>query len=334
MMRFCLTLLIIVLTALTGCSSQTHLSEERSDSPLMSVFETPSVVVPSDLKETVWGNPELLFFRKIATESRADENGWVYQFIYEDYKTDELDNSHIVRYSFLGINLRYRFDDLHTIKVVREISQHKYYEKIAPSIMFFGSANEEEREDTRIISEILDPQKSVDELLSLNPENYCFHVLDKEVFFQLMHEALESEAKEPKDLYSLNKPSYALYQEPAFIDGYKFQLGFVCGMGFVDEIYIDVLYCTDTDNRYVQLSDMVESGRASDEQCILFEELQNLRKTIRGSESLLTGTDVIQNKVVAGVEMDRLYTMLDNCDNMNYGIYVEGDISLGMELIE
>ena len=96
MMRFCLTLLIIALTALTGCSSQTHLSEERSDSPLMSVFETPSVVVPSDLKETVWGNPELLFFRKIATESRADENGWVYQFIYEDYKTDELDNSHIL----------------------------------------------------------------------------------------------------------------------------------------------------------------------------------------------------------------------------------------------
>lgn len=266
------------------------------------------------------------FSRKVAR--KVCDDGWVFTFVQNIDKCG--DDSNLKKYQFYGINIRYRFDEKYD-----QILTHTYdngtvvKECYTPPVMIWGNGSENQKNDMAKIDEILDNTNSVDKLLSLNPDNYNFKELDKEIFFELMKEAINGEPqKEGTDLSYWDKPVYAFYVEPTYIDGYKFQIAFLNETGCVDELFIDILYKTGEEyNDYVQLSDMIDSGEATDEQKELFKLISTVVEQIKDEENFLAGREKYQEKEMAGVDLSRMYTFLKNIHENNFSIYNEEPIT-------
>lgn len=322
----------MLLFCLTGISSACGNHEKD----FQSSYETISMAEEErDATASLWGNPEILFYRKIAYYSDADNSGWVYRFVYEDKKDPESypdwKPSH---YSFNGYNLRYRFDPARVSTKIREVGDKKYREYIISGCQRFGIANEAEERDLKVLYSFLSNDKTPDEILNTNPDDYTFEVLDKEMVFSLIREALTSEPREPQK-ESLDYPGFSFLQEPYYLDGYKFQIAYVRGMGYTGEIYIDVLYQSeDAYGGYIQLSDIVDQMTASPEQREAFKLIQTVRENIRGEEYFLVKNEEYKGKKIAGIDFDRLYTFLNDIEMHHEDIYSLSDESLGIEPIE
>ncbi len=225
------------------------------------------------------------------------EDGWVYIFNYDD-TYDGKHSSDMIHYSFMGINLRYRYDDDYIQTIVHDASDSPggvpFTQRLIPSCLIAGSGPEAEARDMELINNgILDPNKDLtnEELLALDPDDYEFESIDKKMFFRLIHEALTGDPPENKqDSSYWDKPAWALYSEQMYIDDYKIQIGFIQSMGYIDEVYIDVLYPTgDGYCDYVQLSDMVEDGSATKEQREAFEKIQTIVNACKEEECYIAG---------------------------------------------
>lgn len=268
---------------------------------------------------------EVAFFRKVARE--VLDNGWVYTFVYEDLKDEDADNSDGIKYIFYGMNIRYRYDDDYAETIVHEPESPDQgqcvIERVYPSCLITGGTEAEARDMRLINKTILDSSKRVDDLLALNPEDYEFESIDKEMFFRLMRKALTGEPqKENPDMSYWEKPSWALYSEQAYISGYKFQIGFMQETGYVDELYIDVLYSTGDGFRdYVQLSDLVEDGKATKEQKLAFEKIQSIVDGIKENESYIWGAEDYQNEQIGDIDFSRLGSFLKNIHENKFDYY-------------
>lgn len=268
------------------------------------------------------------FFRKIARE--VTEDGWVYTFEYEDLKDENADDSDIIKYSFYGINIRYQFNDDYIQVHEQIIGDQTYTTVIVPSCMIAGNGPSAESRDMALINNvILDQSLSVEELLALNPDDYKFESINKDIFFRLMREALTGEEhKENTDLTYWDRASWAMMTEPQYIDNYRFQIGYVQGCGCIDELYIDVRYQTgDGYKDFVQLSDLIAAGDATEEQQQVFEMIQIVVKDIKEQENFIASADIYKNKTIGEIEFSRLFAFLQNIHSNQYNQYIADQYS-------
>lgn len=271
---------------------------------------------------------ESVFYRQVAREMTDD--GWVFTFVKNGLKDPEEDKNadDLIRYQFFGINIRYRALDGYEERVTQEKivdgETVSYTETYVPGILIWGSANEAQKRDFEMIHELLKNERTTEELLALNLEDYQFEELDRELFFRLMKIALKSEWQKEGKLQSYwEKPSYAMLQEPDFMDGYKLQVSFLQETGCVDELFIDVLYKNQTDfHGYDQLSDLVDKGKADEEQVKLWEKICSITDMIKEEELFITGKENYQDMELAGVDLSKLYTFLKNIHENKYERYI------------
>lgn len=273
---------------------------------------------------------EISFYRKVARETL--DNGWVYTFVNDGLKDETEDDSDLIKYRFFGMNIRYKYDDNYIQKVIRTPDSKNeaapYTEITVRPFLMLGEGSQVQKEDMELIAEILDSKNSVDDLLALDPNDYDFKEVDKEMFFRLMRTALTGEPqKEGTDITYWEKPSYAFLNEQAYIDGYKLQIAFLQETGCVDELYIDVLYQTGEGyNDYVQLSDMVDNNTATAEQKQAFDMILKIVDDIKENENYIYNADEYKNKTIGGVDFSRLYVFLNNIHENKFEPYIEGNL--------
>ena len=259
------------------------------------------------------------------------DDGWVYvfdnQYIEgsEDYGSQ--DNGHYP-FGFRGINLRYRYNDGFTESFEdMDDDGNKITQTMLQSTLILGrSDSQAERQDMDKIAEYLGYTRegthlTTSELLALTVEDLDFKYIDAEMFLDLMHECLTSE-NDPHGGYR-GIPTWGLFTEPQYIDNYKFQIGLIGGFGRVEVILFDVLYRTgDGLTDYVQLYDLVKNGEASEEQIQLLNTLQEIERGIVENNDFQYRIDEFKDKVIDDVAFSRLYVMLKNIMELNYGQYV------------
>lgn len=270
---------------------------------------------------------EIVFYRQVARQT--SEDGWVFSFIKNGYKDEEEDKNatDLYRYQFNGINIRYRGIDGFYDRYVREKNTdkgtEKYLEIVIPGILIWGSANEDQENDMRIIENLLSDCNSDNDLLSRESDKLELKELDSKIFWNVAEKALNSEwQKEAVVPEYWEKPAYAMLQEPEFINGYKFQVAFLSETGCIDELYIDVLYEDDSQwIGYVQLSDLVEEKLATKEQISLWKSICSIVDILKEEELFIAGTEMYQDKQIAEVDLSRLYLMLQNIHKNEYMQY-------------
>ena len=93
--------------------------------------------------------------------------------------------------------------------------------------------------------------------------------------------------------------------------------------GLVDVCYIDLLYQTGPGPAdYVQLSDLVETGEATEEQKLCFQELQDISEYIEQEETFKVTSDKYMKHNYGNVDMERLRTFLNNIHKGEYYQYI------------
>ncbi len=257
-------------------------------------------------------SPDIMFYRKVAR--RVLDNGWVYTFTREGMKDGN--DSEVIKYIFYGINVKYKYAE--------KFGGVSSEENLNTGWLLFGQGSEAEKRDSKLIASIISNDKTDEELLALNPDDYTFEVLDKDMFFELMREALTGEPQaEGIDQSYLDKPYFAFLEEKTYLDGYKFQICCLNETGLIDELFIDVLYNTGAgETEYVQLSDLVASDKATAEQIEVFELIQAIVSDIKENTSYITGADSYRDKTVDGIDFSRLYDFLEDMHNDRFEEYI------------
>ena len=267
---------------------------------------------------------EVTFFRKVARESHDD--GWVFTFVCNGYKDKEKDDSNLVKFQFYGLNQRYRYNDAYIRNEIQTTPNGATQSAtVIPACLTWGTGSDAEKRDMQLIQSIINASDvAAEKLLALNPDDYSFEVMDKELFFSLMMTALTSEPqKEGTDITYWDKPTHAFLAEPIYIDGYKFQVCFMQETGCVDELYIDILYQTGNGYKdYIQLSDLIDSKNATADQLRAFELIQNIVTDIKNAESFVVNKDTYQNVTIGEIDFSRLYTFLEKIHTNNYEQYI------------
>lgn len=263
---------------------------------------------------------EWKFGKKVAF--LTTEDGWVYTFSYTFMKED-LGDIGLIPYNFYGVNLRYRYNDEYMTSVYLTEDGERV-EKLEPqTIQILGMSNSEKiKNDMNEIASILKysgGEVNNEELLNLTEDDLSFEEFKEDIFLTLLKEALNSEPVEEGDYAYI--PSYALLTEPQYLDNYKFQIGFTNSMGCIKTIFIDVLYRTGSGyDEYKQLSDMVDSGEATEMQMELYEFIKSVEQGIIKNNDFCyrEGTSI----KIADVDLLRLYLFLENIHNNEYNKYI------------
>lgn len=221
-----------------------------------------------------------------------DDQGWLYTFEYIEYE-DEEDFADSDKYSFYRINVR-------------------YLEK------FQAAETEAYASDSRIIYDsIIHEGMRPEDILALDPDDFTFECLDKEMVFRLIREGLTNEAEpDITDRIHLERYDRGFFTEVKPSDGYEFQVAYVSGSAGVDALFIDVLYYAD-DGTYAQLSDMVTDGSATDAQKQAFEEFGKIIETCQKKDSYIID-DTYRDMKIGGIDFGRLYTFLYNLHTCNW----------------
>lgn len=258
-------------------------------------------------------------------------DGWVYVFTNQCLDTDTDYGSGAPDrwpFAFRGVNLRYRYNEGFTETYTSTDDKGNTVTRtVLQSTLLLGSSDSQaERQDMDTIAKYLGYDRAgklytTAELLALTPEDLQFTYLNADMFLALLRECLSSES-EPHGGYS-GIPSWALFTEPIYLDDYKFQVGLIGGFGSVKVLMLDVLYkMGDGLTDYVQLYDLVQAGTATKEQVALLNALQEIEQGVVENNDLQYGVDTYKDSVIANVKLSRLYGMLKNIAESNYGQYV------------
>ncbi|MCD8120529.1 MAG: hypothetical protein LUE29_13820 [Lachnospiraceae bacterium] len=255
----------------------------------------------------------------------VQEDGWVYSFTYTFNKEAGDEDDGLLPYNFFGVNLRYRYNEDYMTTISTMENGEMVTKTVPQTIQMLGLSNSlAQQNDMNKIAEILKYNGGTvtnEDLLALTPENLDFEELDEELFLGLVQQALSAENHDEGNYVDL--PYYALLTEPEYLDDYKFQIGLIADMGCVDVIFIDVLFRTGSGYAdYVQLSDLVESGEANDEQITAYENIQKLEEGIVDENDLMFGKDENESVSIGSIEFSRLYQFLKNLEEGNYYQYV------------
>ena len=254
------------------------------------------------------------------------DDGWIYCFMYA-YEKGEEPIPGLLRFNFYGFNLRYRYDKKYAswndIQNKDGSITTEYYERGA---LDWGFAKEN-RNDQEFISDHL-TMLTKDELLKLTPEDLPFTSLDPVWFLEQVKIVVDMEPhEEGKTMLYWEKPGWAALAEPEFIDGYKFQVCFICSSGMVDAVYIDILYQAGEEyDAYNQLSDKAESGNASQDELRAFQLNQKIAAEIEENDSFIAGSDSYQDEVIGKIDYSRLYNFLYNIHINEYTEYMSDPV--------
>lgn len=259
---------------------------------------------------------------------QCNDDGWVFTFVYQHEKENVERMDGLIRFYFNGINVRYRYlkDYAETYSIKKKdgsTEEHSYHS----GVLIWGRSKETAADSAKIDSLLENADK--ESLLALDPDSLEFTSLDKGMFFRLMNEALTGSPQAESDDQSYwDLPGYAALAEQEFLDGYKFQVCFLKETGLVDVCYIDVLYQTGPGLMdYVQLSDLVEKGNASEEQIQCFHHIQEIAKQIEEKDTFVAGRDEYKDIKWGDIEMQRLSVFLQNIHNGDYVQYISAPVS-------
>ena len=255
----------------------------------------------------------IMFYRKVAR--RKLDNGWVYTFTREGMKDGN--DSEVFKYVFYGINVKYKYAE--------KFGGISSEDNLNTGWLLFGEGSEPEKRDAQLVRSILSNDKTDEELLALNPDDYTFEVLDKDMFFELMREALTGEAQaEGEDQNYWDKPYFVFLNEQEYIDDYKFQICVLNETGLIDELFIDVLYKTGSGElEYVQLSDLVASGNATEGQTEVYSLVQTIVSDIKDNTSYIYNSDSYRGRTVDGIDFSRLCDFLEDMHNNRFEDYMK-----------
>ncbi len=284
-----------------------------------------NVVVPD--------NPEVKFFRKVATELHDD--GWAYIFVYSGYK-GEVPGTDPAGFSFSAVNLRYRYREDYIVEMYYPRGENRYAHTIyAPGYMLKGWGPKSEFLDLKQISTFLETDNDPYVLLENAPDALNLEVLDEELVLRLMRQAIEGDPQpEGTNMDYWKLPSWAVLAEQAYVDGYKFQVGFTNQTAGVDAMYIDVLYETGVEyNQYAQLSDLVADGTATQEQIDAFTRIQALAQQITETDFFLASGDEYKELVIGDIDFSRLYAFLSDLHIANTEPYLTQHVILFEEIV-
>ena len=218
--------------------------------------------------------------------------------------------------SFIGIDLRHRYgedcwNEAFMIDRAADGSPIYIVNSIRSSGIWFGMGSEAEKRDRKLIQEILEKVLNPEISGDPDPADYSFEVLDKEMFFGLLREALADAPDSWSGKERDTRLSTGVYVEPLWQDGYRFQIITAVRVNGIDEAYIDVLYQTgEAYNAYGQLSDLVEAGDATAQQQELFDFLQEVRSTVKDKDSFIAAVKELGEKKIEGVDFSRLIAFL------------------------
>ncbi|MBQ7325694.1 MAG: hypothetical protein IJW98_08115 [Clostridia bacterium] len=218
------------------------------------------------------------------------DDGTLYSFQYIEYLPARSDCD---QYSFSLYNLRYL----------------EQFEKGFPDAYYH---------DLQLITDqILKERYSPEEILALNPDDFTFEYLDKELVFQLIREGLTGDP-EPTitDQNHWDRYDSGFLTEVQPTGGYELQIAYVSESCGVDAFYIDVLYYSE-DGSYTQLSDMVDEGTATDEQKQAFEEFTKIIEDCQKNDSYIID-EAYQETMIGGIDFGRLCTFLYNLHYCNW----------------
>ena len=219
-------------------------------------------------------------YRIAAREGDPAGDGWVFSFVYEDFKA-YLSSDAKPYYTFRIDNIRHWNDS-----PVKAVSLSPYQTGISGSYQDAGYTENTEglERDLAVIESLLKAGTKPEDLLSLDPSTVDFEVLDKDQFFRLMRTALTATPRWPERQRSFDGPFYGAdyFREREFLDGYVFRFALLECWGFMDEVFIDVAYGS-ADN-FVLLSDLVEEGKATSEQQEAYALLRQIAESLKGRE--------------------------------------------------
>ena len=249
---------------------------------------------------------------------RNFDDGWTYCFSYQ-YFVPERSTEGRYPYLFNVINMKYAYDekimeDPNAVQPLR--TMQCYSEEYSDT----GIAS-----DMRKIGELLGYEMDVpptkEELLAIDKKSITFEKIDKDMFFEMMEEALTAGyAREEK--YS-DYPSYAFLHEPAWLNDYRFQIGYRNCNG-IKSVYIELLYKTGSRfNQYVQLSDLVRDGKATEEQKELNKLLEDIEKGIVSENDFLYHINEYKGKKIADVDLSRLADFLKDIESNKINSYLD-----------
>ena len=315
----CCLLLAILILSLSGCKKDPAQAERAAMEEQYDVNGADPYRIRNPGGFKVW------IYEKIAR--RVTEDGWV--FTFEQYGSKTGDDSNLCRYSFSGVNLRYRYDDAYIQTVSHSTDSGVIRrERQIPATLNWGCGPSAQQRDRELIETILTNDREPEALLALDPADYRFESIDKELFFGLMREALTGDRhKEGTNRAYWEIQESAFLTEPLALDGYKLQIAYLAPLGCVDEIYIDVLYPTGEGYKdYVQLSDLVEQGEASPEQREAFALLAQIGEKIKREDSFIAGAEEYRNRKLGGVDFSRLARFLQKLHENDIDAYRVEDI--------
>lgn len=238
-----------------------------------------------------------------------EKSGWCYKLVQEKDNSISFNEY----YRFIGVNLRYRYDDnwKTTIWFEKAVPNGKavyYRAERYRGILIFGEDSEASAADRKRIDAILaNPWSDENQIYMIDPSQIPAETLDKDLFTNAINHVIPA-------AYSgkyANYPEYAMEVEAEYQDGYRFQVAFMIEQGDIAELWLDVLYrIGDGFRDYKQLSDLVDSGEVDAAQRGAFDLLQSVRKEVRDENSFIAAADSYKGKTVAGIDLSRLYTFL------------------------
>ena len=252
---------------------------------------------------------------RYSSASAITEDGWLYVMDYYDYG-QSVPEDIIDVYNFQCVDLRYADE---SCRISSIDSPYLVYAASRTSANRGLEAANLASDLHQINNMILTKDKSPAELLALDPAEFAFSYIDKELFFSLLKEALSKETVEMCDQQShLDGIAYgpALLTEPAFADGYRFQVAYhntvlACATdGCVQHLYIDLQY--ETVDGCVLLSQLVEQGVATDAQVQLHEQLCAIAKAIIANDDYTADAEHYGKLTIDGVDLGRLAPMLSS----------------------
>lgn len=251
-------------------------------------------------------------YRIAAREGDPAGDGWVFSFVYEDFKA-YLSSDAKPYYTFRIDNIRHWNDS-----PVKAVSLSPYQTGISDSYQDAGYTENTEglERDLAVIESLLKAGTKPEDLLSLDPSAVEFEVLDKDQFFRLMRTALTATPRWPTRQRSFDGPFYGadFFREREFLDGYVFRFALLECWGFMDEVFIDVAYGS-ADN-FVLLSDLVEEGKATPDQQEAYALLRQISESLKGREFEPNyNAESYRNKVIGEIDFGRLYDMTNDLMN-------------------
>lgn len=243
-------------------------------------------------QETLDYESEFMFDTKCAIEE--GEDGWVYYFCCDYDKGEDIPYT----YYYNGFNLKHKSIEEYVVDI-RDAEGNVVGK--AEAAMPILVLNADYDQDFSVIDAYFEEHIPTD---VISGEDLRLTNLDKEQVIRLFNEAIQSERIKAGKYYKLPESEVVQGEK---IDGYYWQVGYLCVHGQLVSVDIELIY---DGNRH--LSDMVAAGDADESQKKLERIICDIEdKIVEKQELCVEDSDLADIK---GVSASRLKSVLKGID--------------------